>query len=425
MKIQHSFFYLSFIFLGLILSTCNNDNSIMYTEPPTKTATVSVADTQLPNQSECIPPVVTLAYEYNVPPAYGEEEAPIYPGGKWRYVDDLPVLDEDVEEIVAWGDDEIWVEFSHRGGLWKYQPSSGNWKVYSSIGEFENIPPHILRSFPNVTNNNDLWAIGYVRYDQIGEVTIPSNFFFNKYNEKTDRFEFVRSDENLVDSYSFYKSNIKQDPDGVFWIMAQKENIESPGTIVSGRPFTLISFQPATGEVTEHGEFPYYSYFVIAPNGDLWILVENHDEKLYLQQFIPESNEIIDHPDLPPFDEKHIFNIGALYFDRNNRLWMGDRGWIDFSEPEKPSWFEMIRSPVFITDRAEGLSRYAWVHPYRMYESSDGLYWFESYFGLVRLNPQSGEWCKFTNARSPFAEDSHQNLWIAVFGRLYKYPLGE
>ena len=60
-----------------------------------------------------------------------------------------------------------------------------------------------------------------------------------------------------------------------------------------------------------------------------------------------------------------------------------------------------------------------------MYHSSNDMYWFSSNAGIVRLNPQIGEWCLFTNYTSQVIEDESQNLWIVVNGVLYKYQLSD
>ena len=61
-------------------------------------------------------------------------------------------------------------------------------------------------------------------------------------------------------------------------------------------------------------------------------------------------------------------------------------------------------------------------YPNSMYQSSNGWYWFKG-AGIVRLDLEQGSWCLITTGRSDVVEDNDKNLWIAVFGHLYKYPL--
>lgn len=110
-----------------------------------------------------------------------------------------------------------------------------------------------------------------------------------------------------------------------------------------------------------------------------------------------------------------------LYVDRMGRLWVDDRGWLDFSNPNNPQWHKVVRSPVFLSDAISPENQYGWSRPYQMFQSSDGAYWFsDANVGMVRLNPRTGEWCKFTTGDSSITEDKQGNLWIAVFGKLYK-----
>jgi hypothetical protein len=87
-------------------------------------------------------------------------------------------------------------------------------------------------------------------------------------------------------------------------------------------------------------------------------------------------------------------------------------------------WHKVVRSPVFISDSSSPENQYGWSSPNQIYQSSDGMYWFsDSNVGLVNLNPANGKWCKFTTGYSPISEDNQGNLWIAVFGKLYKYHI--
>jgi hypothetical protein len=121
--------------------------------------------------------------------------------------------------------------------------------------------------------------------------------------------------------------------------------------------------------------------------------------------------------------EPDFNSIGYLYFDLAGRLWVDDRGWLDYADPENPIWYRVIRSPAFLTDASRPESQYGWTRPFSMLQSSNGQYWFSSIAGMVRLDPGTGEWCKFTTGYGPISEDDAHTLWIAVFDKLFKYPL--
>jgi hypothetical protein len=131
----------------------------------------------------------------------------------------------------------------------------------------------------------------------------------------------------------------------------------------------------------------------------------------------------------PPSLER-VGTPGTLYFDREGRLWLSNKGWLDFKDPANPVWYEIIPSAVFLTDNGEFVgdnpegsrSRYGWREPSKIYQSSNGWYWFTA-DGIIRLDPQEAEWCRFTTGRSPVVEDEDGYLWIVVYDKLYKYDL--
>jgi hypothetical protein len=316
------------------------------------------------------------------------------------------VVGEKVQEIVARSDNEVWILFSHKGGLWQYQLDSGKWKEYFMINDFENIIP-VIRSSPNLSAYNELWAVGYVKKESTGQTEVPPSLYFSKYNEKSDRFEFVQSDSDFLTNYNVGYV-VEQDQRGSFWITAQRKNDKYPNSLIGGEPFTLFKFDPSTGQVDAYGEYPFPGYFKLDPSGNIWMLTTG--EKPHLQEFIPATNETRSYENIPPLISGIDKNGGGIYFDRLGYLWINDLGWVDFSDPSQPAWFQLIRPPEFLTDRAEGEVRMTIWGSYRqIYQSSDGTYWFGSQYGLVKLNPQTGEWCKFTNGTSPFAEDGKQN----------------
>ena len=112
-------------------------------------------------------------------------------------------------------------------------------------------------------------------------------------------------------------------------------------------------------------------------------------------------------------------NLYHLFVDHTDRLWFHDYGWL---EPDG-TWYQIIRSPVFISEGMQDYIRYSWERPDIVIESLDGLLWFRFTMGLVRLDPRTAKWCWFTTYPSNIVEDQDHTLWMIADGKLYRYQL--
>jgi hypothetical protein len=206
----------------------------------------------------------------------------------------------------------------------------------------------------------------------------------------------------------------------VFWMSAQDRDEQNRSVIVSFNSTSLQAVRqlPAPQD-------SYWGDIAIAPDGAVWIADWGAGQ---LVRYDPTTGQAT--PYVGNFWTRQDFSqeafegsIGNLYFDRSGRLWIQDRGWLDFTTRGQPMWYQVVRSPVFIDDQVHPESQYGWYRPSTTYQSSNGFFWFGYPAGMVRLDPESGEWCRFTTASGPIAEDEDHNLWIAVFNKLYKYSL--
>ena len=136
-------------------------------------------------------------------------------------------------------------------------------------------------------------------------------------------------------------------------------------------------------------------------------------------RYDPRTDELKNYGMPPDVSYTDIF----LNFDRTGRLWLDEMAWLEISTSGQGTWYDVFRSPVFLTDRTGSERHYMWASAFQTYESSNGLFWFASGAGLVRLDPANGEWCLTTTLRSPLAEDDQGNLWLAGDGQIYKYRL--
>lgn len=371
------------------------------------------------NREECVPPIGTWSFRGSPPiKSPASPEPVILPSGNWQFISNLPITDKSPSIIIARTSNEVWVNFSPRSELWRYSVNSNEWKEYSEVDKFSGSSPNIsfLRS---LGADGKLWSFAYIQ-------KTPTEGYggISFYNEKTDRFELIDYDQKTASAYEFRWSGVEQDQNGVFWIMAQEIKQKPP----FGGPRALFSLDPVTGKFEQHGDFQWSGGLAVGPDGNVWIVTNNnyseypHDK---LVQFNPSTNEFHSYPDI-----ELPYNTAAIYFDRSGRLWVvnfpsSDDGWVDLSDPNKPVFYVIIPQPEFLSRIQVGndqLNVWGAVAPY---QSSDGTLWFVIEKGLVKLNPQTNEWCKVTNGESVFTEDDQGNMWLAVSGKLYKYSLAQ
>lgn len=396
------------------------------------------------NGEGCLPS--TIMWSYRSSPSLISStplSSPIPPSGKWQFVSDLPIVDVPVTNIVVRTSNEVWVDYTGRGGLWRYNISANEWKDYSISGDFD-LKPHLLPQ-SEMGSDGKLWAFGYLPKTDQQERKNWLSF----YNEKTGRFQFVDADVKIINAFNF-ATDAKQDKKGIFWLRAQKKTQHPAVVFVPGEPSTLFSFDPTTGKFEQHYGFQqpdnFDSNFVAGPDGNIWTNIHNKSVNRYqIMQFIPATNETHFYPDYRKPQDPYLGSFsslgdGPVYFDRLGHLWVSDKGWIDFSDPNSPVSYNVDHPSLFYSEIAPPESvpsgePQLYGHSIiwdsnsklfnRVYQSRDGTYWFKMLRGLVKLNPQTGEWCKVTNGDSVFTEDNKGNMWLVVAGKLFKYSLGQ
>lgn len=353
-----------------------------------------------------------------------DSKSEIQPSGGWLVESTLP-FNGHITSILTHSSDQIWVLTEEK--LFRYRISTQAWTEFSTIENLKVIPKKLYESRKGVLWGTNLSIKGNLDTKQ----KIP---LFVRYDDATGQFVFVRDRDNFLNSGMSLVAITESvnNPSGEMWILVDEE------TNGNGLIERLISFNPNDLRITKHlmqkasrviSVSPEASFddIAIPSDGRIWIadrglmrllFYSPPEEKLYTYQIDPGVIDGFSNEDL-----RGYFN---LYVDRMGRLWIDDRGWLDFSEASHPVWHKIVRSPVFITDSSSPENQFVWSRPYQMHHSSDGMYWFsDANVGLVKLDPKSGQWCKFTTASSPIAEDAQGNLWIAVFGRLYRYRLSQ
>lgn len=372
---------------------------------------------------ECIPPPVTWEF----PEGLESDQAFLYekipPSGGWKSETPLPVEDTPYDLVIH--NDDIWVLMNEK--LFRYRAATRTWDEFTNIGSLDATPLNLYQA-----GDGTLWAIDIGAYEDLD--VLRARPFLARYNDASEQFELVRDRDNILHSGMGLMSITKSTTmlDGTMWMLVLDDLSEEHNA------YRLLSFDPSELQVIEHfsqlrtrlmTKYPQtdYSAIAIGPDGKIWMADVGLEQ---LASYNPVSGEYAVYDGHTSgilrwmSSEALIGYIHSLYVDRGGRLWLDDRGWIDFSNPRDPSWHTIVRSPVFISDSASPENQYAWSRPSRVYQSSDGMYWFaDANVGMVRLNPETGEWCNFTTGSSPIAEDSRGNLWIAVYGKLYRYQL--
>lgn len=373
------------LFLVYILSACNGSSKIL--------------------DNGCIPPIINFAYPVNE--GHSRNTTQILPPIPWQAEALLPEIPPETRafDLVSIartkdGYNEIWVkrqiyiegknsESVPKVQLMIYRTNSKEWILIPE--EFNDKSAKSGSIY--VTNDGTIWAyLGFSGYS-----------YFGVYNEKEERFDYVVGSENVP------QGNQLLDDDGKFWILANRDGI--------------YSYDTASHKIEKHINMPdletgsslYGSMATSAPDGSIYFLNMTGERQVSLMHYIPE----IDQLELVP-NIDYLGDISYnLFMDRSGRLWFGDLGWM---EPDG-IWYRIVRSPVFITDRAESSEKYIWAYPSIVFESSNHLLWFQSDNGMTWLDPKEGKWCWFTTEQSNIVEDQQHNLWMIADGKLYKRPL--
>ena len=395
-----------------LLNSCRQVSSIS----SQVVSTVGLTATPESTARSCIPPVANLAYPVGVLPSANAKEPDIAPLGGWQLQASLPEP-AGIEPLqLVTRPNEVWILVSNANKVFRYRTDIHEWKGYNSIDNFSVVPENLLR-----TNDGTLWGIGTVSYGADSNRSFPT--LLSRYNETTDQFEFVRDVDGLLDKITLISvpGYISEDAGDMLWFF---------GMSSGGNDVGLYSFAPLAQKAEKRLSLPMglsYAGPVIAPDGTIWFYSGGAEKQLL--NYSPTTRQVQPYLGLPIFEKSEA--VSSLFFDRDGRLWIDNKGWLDFTYPAKPVWYSIIPSPTFLTDNAwiDGLGDspsgigYGWDLPTIISQSSNGLFWFTTGHGIIRLDLKKGEWCWFTTGSSPVVEDKDKNVWIVVFDKLYKYHL--
>jgi len=315
-----------------------------------------------------------------------------------------------VDGIAVRSSDEIWLS----AGAVRFRPSTHEMVSYTvKVGNSEFEPYKLFLS-----KDGTLWGLGNLSVNGKRSAYMTGEFlgFLSRYNADADRFEAVMDEDKILTGFSV--DGVGEDAQGNLWLAFENN---------------LVRYDPRANKAERRmSQEQGYGFrnFAFAPDGAIWLAAHVPESPYRAEQVVrydPITGEIKSYGKfgIPPGTSENSYLV--LYFDRVGRLWANDYGWLEIPPefPEKGSfvWYELIRSPIFITDRAGGEYKYGWVRPDYIYEDSTGIFWFSSVAGLARFDPDSGDWCLVSTVHGPVVEDSEHNLWVAGEGQIYKYRL--
>ena len=355
--------------------------------------------------SDCIAPLTKLAYPVGDSGVPGPIQKKVYPPFPWRQVAKVPFnlgkIDGDTIQSAVihknGGHDEVWVIPASYKGIYILNVETEEWRYQ------KNDEATYLISSLFIDKNNSVWGIN----SEENKTSLLLRF-----NSQTNKFD------NVDDQDGFLKENIKQasifdihiDSHGIFWMTILNNDMT-----VDTRRYLLYKYNPFTSRSEKISlEYEFDGPFTIDSKDIIYLLDSNHGIVISLDPETMLSK---------PYDVLTKLNQSSgldIFFDNNYRLWLSDIGWFDFAQdPKYPQWYEIIRSPVFLS-YIETAGLWVWGPPKFTFEDSNKILWFASNNGTGWLDPSKGEWCIFTSFPSNVLSDSDSNLWLYTDDSLYK-----
>jgi len=378
-------------------------------------------------RSECLPPLTNFAFPVggirdlgNITP-----RALTLPPVNWKKQASLPkdFYFNTFGNITVLANGDLWIQglLNNDVSYFIYRPRKNSEIYLEEVHgqQYKYYVPEKLLQTPDGT----LWGLG-TEYGYSYEPWETPNVkpLISRYDEGVGQFEYIENTPHDFRAASTV-TDAKYDLNGNIWILINN-HIERT-EITSG----LYRFNPDTLRVDFFLVMPDNVIFrSIMPASDksIWLLgyESTLQQKTVISRYFPETGELRTYQN-EGFLNMDLGSSSLLFLDRSNRLWISNEGWFNNPSSETPAWYHIIQSPIFIDENVDGIGNFYRSRPLGMNQSSDGMFWFWSSIGTVRLNPQIGEWCLFTTYTSPVVEDSNHNLWMVADNKLYKYELGQ
>ncbi len=353
--------------------------------------------------NDCFPPLFEFSFPYREPGIIDATHSlPSIPGIIPQVDEnDVPVTIHEGDLVVR-GDDEIWLVEP----FMRYTPSTRETKEYVILdGDGDQVYPEALF----LGSDGTLYVVA--------DNSTYTGIVFTRYDEQHDRFEIITPENEIFmhDPTSGGRvHDIVEDQGGNLWFVYKN---------------VLTRFNPITHQAEqmlgeEQGYIPSNT-LVMSPGDTLWMAAEilkemGDDDIISLGLQVIRYDILtgdIQHFGTPPGLERSNWQ---LFFDHYGRLWFNDYGYLEFPKDGSGTWYQVMRSPIFISDRS-GNYRYVWRTPDPKVETHERYLWF-TFSGLARLDLETNEWCLVSRTRIyNVAKDSQENLWFISDNQLYKY----
>jgi hypothetical protein len=361
---------------------------------------------------ECIKPNNTIGV---IP--YGKEveefDVTIIPPLKWEKIYDFSKY-EKIYSFVIDRNENIWISESNR--LLRFSTSDKNTYEYFSHDNQIRLPGKLL-----VTNIGDVWLINNAE-----ENNIDYSPLLSKYNPLTDHFEFISDNEGAFVFPKTIKSPLVQDSPKILWLILEESNSDSK---------QVVAFDIESNNIIHQRMLPAGNPYIIGLSSDAKYLWLSDNDRGVLIRYSLQSDDFIEIHSISSWNSDFLDKDLSMlikepttkYYDNQDRIWLGNNGWVDLNTVDKPQFFEILDSPIFMVVNETKMTTYSIAPASGVFQSSDGIIWFTSLAGVVRLDLrdgyENGSWCKVTNGFSYVFEDSHKNLYTIIENILYRYSI--
>jgi hypothetical protein len=377
--------------------------------PPRANLPQSIAD------ENCLPPQMEFAFPLNSPNGVATPQISL-PLQPWQSVSDMPMPEQSdtyyrdkVEFARSNGVSmEVWIlrtstsRTGPKNSLLIYDVGTNRWQQFPDA--FSDFSAEVSDLY--LSRSGEIWAVGFGLAPFVLNPT-ENQRYIGRYNASQKRFSLVSFPQGFPPGWIIYDQ-----ARNLFWVF-QKER-----AIYSVDPVHLKTTKRA--DVSDLNIVAQVS-MTIAGDGDIYFLNFGNLERwtqssAHLFKYDPKGDRV----EGIPFHEALILDpVTALFGDKSGKLWIGDQAW----RTPDGTWYEIVRSPLFVTHMPESGVTYQWDTPEIVLESSDGRLWFKGFNGMIWLSPQEKDWCWFTTYQSNIVEDEVHNLWIIADNKLYKYSL--
>jgi len=356
--------------------------------------------TEAENLEVCLPPIIksSLPLGENVTLSLGELESSTatLPPLAWEKAEELPFSgnsDPRIELIKPRSRSlTLWFRVQEQSTIsfWTYSLETQKWNAVAS-------PSRVDHYF--FDSESQLWFIV--------EGNVELQFY------KIDQAENKLKEMLIIDASKLNNRilDFAYSPDHSLWVI-----MSNPTTLNQ----ILVNLDLQTGKVTDHVTL---SEYIIGVDTDEKGNVFSLNNKGVVERFNPKA-KTVSYTYLSP--KSSYWNAGEteFFFTETGQVYLNDLAW--FENDDYSSNLHLIfRSTVFVTQTDDGSGSFVWESPEPQAETEDGRIWYKSMRGLAWHQPETGEWCMFTSAKSNIVKDSQGNLWIIYDNALYMLPASE